>query len=269
MKRISIVLLMGLAMVAGGAQAAGKTGFYAGGGVSWTQYKTEDSVDLLSSTSTNQQCLAMPAPNTTTNPDTILAYNNSPAACLDYFSNGQGSFNESAIGLGAFIGWEFIPNWSVELQYVWLGEADRTDLVGSDPDLPQGGLLQPPRYKSNEELAYKQDFEATALNLVGRYHWAMSPKWGFNFAAGWTFAKGKYAQSSDNIQEQNQSAVWYRPPASAQMKESDNGYLLGFGATIDTTENTFLRIEYMHYGVDFNGLVKAPNRLGFDAGYRF
>ena len=57
MKRISIVLLVGLAVVAGSAQAAGKTGFYAGGGVSWTQYKTEDSVDLLSSSSTNQKCL--------------------------------------------------------------------------------------------------------------------------------------------------------------------------------------------------------------------
>ena len=267
MKRISIALLAGLIMVAGSAHAAGKTGFYAGGGVSWTQYKTKESVDLLSSTQTNATCLNMPF----TPPGTQQqAYPNSPAACLDYFSNGQGGgFNESALGLSGFVGWEFIPNWSVELQYVWLGEADTTDIVGSDPDLPQGGNLQAPLYNSNEELTYKQDFEATAINLVGRYHWAMSPKWGLNFVAGWTFAKGKYAQSSDNVQVQNTSKAWYRPPQTVQMNESDNGYLLGFGATIDTTENTFLRIEYNHYGVDFNGLVEAPNRLGFDAGYRF
>ncbi len=260
MKRISIALLAGLMLVATGAQAAGKTGWYVGGGLGWNKYETKQDVDLLSGTDTNQRCLS----------GDISGYPNSPAACHDFYETNGSTFNETAFGLDAFVGWEFIPNWSVELQYVWLGTTDKADSV-SVGGAPFGGVTAgfPPAYDSNDELSYKQEIKAISYNILGRYHWAMSPKWGLNFVAGWGVGKAEYGQSVQNIQIQAADASWFRPEETARVNKRDNGYILGFGTTINTSEHVFLRIEYNYYGYDFDNTIKAPGRVAFDVGYQF
>jgi len=261
-KRISIALLAGLMMVAGAAQAAGKTGFYVGGGVGWTKIESKQSSDLLSA---GDPCTAGLV-DTTQYEDGAGAAN---SPCWDYYANNGSTLSDSAIGLDAFVGWEFVPNWSVELQYVWLGDVNRTDYSRSDD--PQGGsnpTIQP-LYASNEELTYEQEANIRAVNLAARYHWMMSPRWGLNFMAGWTYGKSEYEQSVWNGQPQAAGAPWERPPGNVKQTKNDNGYLLGFGATINTTEHTFFRIEYNYFGIDFDDTVKKPGRIALDVGYQF
>ena len=265
MKRISIALLAVLMVVATGAQAAGKTGWYVGGGIGWNQFETKQDTDMLSGTDTNQRCIAG---DTAING--IYGFENGAStggACYDLYQTSGSTFKETAFGLGAFVGWEFIPNWSVELQYVWLGSAEENTTVADDA--PSGGLLQPPIYSSNDQLNYEQELNVNALNLVGRYHWAISPKWGLNFVGGWSIGKAVYEQSVSNLQPQDASAEWYRSPEKVKDKDRDNGYIIGFGTTINTTEHTFVRIEYNYYGFDFNDRIKSPGRVGFDIGYQF
>ena len=262
MKRISIALLAGWFMVAASAYAADNTGFYAGGGIGWNKLETDKDLNLLPGSSTNQACLN----------GTITGYPNDPApsACYTYFDSGS-TFNETTFGVDGFVGYQFTSALSAELQYVWFGTADRFDNVIADEGFSQGGVIPtiPPLYNKDQELNYEQEASIRALNIAGRYSWMFSEKWGLNFMGGWTFAKSKYSQAADNIQTQAPGTTWVRPPSEAKQSRSDNGFILGFGTVINTTERTFLRIEYTYYAVDFDKTFENPTRLGFDVGFRF
>jgi len=258
-KRISNALLAVLFMVAGSAQAAETTGFYAGGGIGWNTLETDQDTNLLAGSATNQACLN----------GTITGYINDPApgACYTYFDNGS-TFNETAFGFDGFVGYQFTSALSAELQYVWFGNASRVDDVLFSA--PQGGAFAiPPSYQKNDQLNYEQEATIRAFNVAGRYSFMFSEKWGLNLMGGWTFAKSKYSQFADNIQQVNTGATWYRPPTEVKRSLNDNGFLVGLGAVINTTENTFLRIEYTYYGIDFDNSFENPTRLGADVGYRF
>ncbi len=256
MKRISIVLIAGLAAIAGSAQAANDSGFYAGGGIGWTQLKVDNQRNMLAGTTTNQNCIN----------GTISGFPNSPAPCYDFYDT-QSGFNESTFGVAAFAGYELLPNIAAEVGLVWFGSADRTDDVATGN--PTGGLNQAPNFNTNDQISYREQIELRTLNISGRYHLELTEKWGLNFIGGWSFAKGKFTQSADNLQPLNAAQPWNRPNTEVKQNENDNGYLIGFGTTIDTTENTFLRIEYTYYGFDFDSRIKSPYRLSFDVGYRF
>ena len=178
-------------MVAGSAQAADGTGFYAGGGIGWNQLETDKDLNFLTGTATNQACID----------GSISGYPTDNLPCYTYFDDGS-SFNETAFGVDGFVGYQFTPALSAELQYVWFGEANRFDnVIGPNP---QGGVIPtiPPLYQIDEELNYEQEASIRAVNIAGRYSWMFSKKWGINLVGGWTFAKAEYSQFADNLQGQ-------------------------------------------------------------------
>ena len=258
MKRIYIAVLAGVFMVAGSAQAADGTGFYAGGGIGWNQLETDKDLNFLTGTATNQACID----------GSISGYPTDNLPCYTYFDDGS-SFNETAFGVDGFVGYQFTPALSAELQYVWFGEANRFDnVIGPNP---QGGVIPtiPPLYQIDEELNYEQEASIRAVNIAGRYSWMFSKKWGINLVGGWTFAKAEYSQFADNLQVQAAGAPWVRPATKITDTNSDNGFIVGLGTTINTTERTYLRIEYTYYDVDFDNTFVNPTRLSFDIGFRF
>jgi len=291
-KRISLALL-GLLFVGAGAQAAGKTGFYIGGGFGWSTIETQETSDLLTAVDT---CSTVDRGTgdevqwqNAGGSETQYAIWNG-ADCYDGFQSGVPNLKKSVLGLNAFVGWEFIPNWSVELRGVYFGNAETADDVLYTDDegkqLPavggnSGAFRTAPRYAPNEEITYAQEASMTGVDIAGRYHWMFSEKWGLSFMAGWAFLKSKYEQSAASIQANPetysdvnnpgtpQPNLAYRPPAEAEVKKSDNGYVLGLGAVVNTSESTFLRMEYNYYGVDFDNRFKNPARLSIDFGYQF
>jgi len=288
-KRISLALL-GLLLVSAGAQAAGKTGFYVGGGLGWSTIESDKTPDLLTD---NDPCEGIVrAPNVGNNlpwtPNNVYDKwadgNNESLPCYNAFEGENRKLKENTLGYDFFVGWEFIPNWSVELRGIQFGSAEDNEVVNAPPADVKGGNTATisPSWAANEEISYRQESEIRGFDIAGRYHWMFSDKWGLNFVLGWAFLKNEYEQSAESIQFGPKVEFWedfpdpglndnpwYVPNASVKRNVNDNGVLAGFGATINTTEKTFFRIEYTYYGVDFDSTFQSPRRLAMDIGYQF
>jgi len=295
-KRISLALL-GMFLVSAGAQAAGKTGWYVGGGIGWSTIETNSTPDMISG---NDTCADVDRTIGTGNAGDgngwTAGNNNSgngnadqagwtDADCYADAADYLGSVKENPIGGDIFIGWEFIPNWSIELRGILFGKASQFDNVISDTPFGGGSPVAPPEFAVDEEVVYKQDVSMQGVDLAARYHWMFSDKWGLSFMLGWAFLKAEYEQFAEstqfnpeawpeymnagNLTPPDNLNPYYRPSAQGKESESDNGVVAGIGAVINTTEHTFIRIEYNYYGVDFNNTLKKPRRVGLDIGYQF
>ncbi len=176
----------------------------------------------------------------------------------------QNTTNNWENGYRLFVGYDFNPNWSVELGFTRYGEGS-ADLI--------------------EELPSEVEFKARDLYLSGFYHWNFAENWSADFKLGVQRFSGKTELVDEETCRFITSPILPGFPPLFTSCESDDrawGVVGGIGATWSITEHVLLRgtldlskIKFDDDGDDFSGnlesddLFQVPARLGIDVVWKF
>lgn len=237
--RISLVLASGLAFFSSLAHA--DTGFYVGGGFGYVNYETS--------------------------PDLMLPTDNNRPFKMQNFP-----LDDNTIAGRVFGGWEFLPGFQVELGWDSTfsdATSESTSQLNYENTGPGGDPLP-----TGWDATISQAIEAQKFTLTGRYEWGFNDDFvSINFIGGYVYSDVDYENCNLQINNNNNPINPGLIPNSYVGcfgdSETDSGFMLGLGTTLNVHEDVFIRFEYDYYSVDTEGTTEDPVALWMDVGYNF